>query len=534
MIIINSSPKNALKIFQPFLPIFIPIGPAILVNELAAQGITAHLLDQQVVKDVFSEVERLVRNLPKPWIFGFSVLTAAYRAAIETSMELKRRYPDSIILMGGIHPSAAPEEFLKYDHVDYVMRYESEYTLKEFYECAKAGGDPTSIPNLAWRGPDGAVVQSPRDTRRVDINALQPFPYHLFDRRHYDHGFVLSSRGCPYDCIFCSNRVTTGKKYRYNPTATVLAELEKLRDEGEKFLIFLDDNLLVSKKRIYELLDGIRERGLDKDMTFSFQARGDNVDYQLLKDMYDHGFTSVFFGLETASEEVMKTVKKGETVEQCLNAVRMAKDIGYHVSATFIFALPGETHQDRMDAIRLAKELKLDMVRFNNATPYPGTELFQIAKEQGRLHVQGLYDNFVSVGSFIENPFDKIPFSYVPPQATEREIRNDILFAYFSHYWDWSEMKSALFGEDQGVGWFDMGDGLWGMIKKIPALIFLFSMVGVKFLGMFWDVAWGRHTKIKPRELMDVLIGRFRRRSLENSARTLHLPDELRTRRRLD
>ena len=89
----------------------------------------------------------------------------------------------------------------------------------------------------------------------------------------------------------------------------------------------------------------------------------------------------------------MKIVKKGETVAQCIDAVKMAKDIGFHVSATFIYALPEETHQDRMDSINLSRDLQLDMVRFNNAT-YPGTELYEIAKREKRLNVKGLWENF--------------------------------------------------------------------------------------------------------------------------------------------
>ena len=180
---------------------------------------------------------------------------------------------------------------------------------------------------------------------------------------------------------------------------------------NKRYVLFLDDNLLVSRKRIYSLLEEIKKSGLDKKMTFNFQARGDNVDYTLLQDLYNSGFRSVFFGLETASERLMKVIKKGETVAQCIEAVKMAKEIGFHVSATFIYGLPGETHQDRLDSVLLSKNLKLDMVRYNNATPYPGTELYEIARKENRLNIQGIYENFNSVSTFIENPFKKIPFS---------------------------------------------------------------------------------------------------------------------------
>ena len=90
------------------------------------------------------------------------------------------------------------------------------------------------------------------------------------------------------------------------------------------------------------------------------------------------------------------------------------------------------------------------MVRFNNATPYPGTELYEIAKSEKRLNVQGLWENFNSVSTFIENPFNRIPFSYVPQGNTEEEIRRDILFSYFSYYLDFKRLKKIFTSPDKG------------------------------------------------------------------------------------
>jgi len=324
-----------------------------------------------------------------------------------------------------------------------------------------------------------------------------------------DLGFVASSRGCPYDCIFCSNRITTGKRYRFRSNESIIATLKLLYEKYNRtFVLFLDDNFLVNKERVYDLIDMIMSEGLHHKMTFSFQARGDNVDRQLLSSLYSAGFKSVFFGLETASEALMKIVKKGETVQQCIHAVQLAREIGFHVSATFIFGLPTETHQDRLDAILLAKELMLDQVRFNNATPYPGTELYQIAKSQDRLKIYGVYENFLSVGTFIENPFSPIPFSYTPPGNTEAEIRNDILFAYLSFYWDFRKIKEILFKPKQGVGWFSAGSNWVAFLKKIPSLVLLFFLAGYKFFKMVLDILLQRNTQLPRRYLWRALTGR--------------------------
>ena len=258
------------------------------------------------------------------------------------------------------------------------------------------------------------------------------------------------------------------------------------------------------------LTEEIKKKGLDGKMSFNFQARGDNADENLLKSLYDVGFRSIFFGLETASEEIMKTIKKGETVAQCVAAVNIAKKIGFHVSATFIYALPGETHQDRINCVNLSKELALDMVRYNNATPYPGTELYEIALKEKRLNIQGLYENFNSVSTFIENPFKKIPFSYVPANNRENEIRRDVLFSYFSFYFNIDRLRSVFARPDQGVGWFNAGERIWETFKKLPALLLLMMMLFFKFGQLFYYCVIKKETSISFGFFLKIFEGLFR------------------------
>lgn len=490
MVLINSSPKDALKIFQPFLPIFVPIGAGYLLAFAEQQNIKVKFIDEQVEDNVVAAAVDYVKNMRRPYIFAFSVLTASFKSAVLVSQELKKLFPDSVIVFGGIHPTASCEEVLSYKHIDAVIRGEGEKELAEFYKCVKENRDFTQIEGLSYRK-NGAILHNKISQNPIDLDTLPDFPYHLFKSERYDLGFVVSSRGCPHRCIFCSNRVTTGKKYRYSSAKKIIHDLGWVYNQylikkgGKRNIQFLDDNLLVNQDRVYELLDEIKLSGLDKKLTFSFQARGDNVNFKILKDLYDAGFKSVFFGLETASEEIMKLVKKDETVARCVEAVKLAKQIGFHVSATFIYGLPGETHKDRMDCLKLSKELRLDMVRYNNATPYPGTELYEMAKRENRLKIKGLYENFISVSTFIEPPFNQIPFTYVPAGNTEKQVRNDILYSYLSFYINFNKVKSILANPDKGVGWFNAGESLISLIQKLPALSLLGLNISLKFFRLF-------------------------------------------------
>ena len=308
MILINSSPKDALQIFQPFLPIYVPIGIGCLLAIAEREGINAHVVDEQIEADPLSEINRLIQDLTPPYIFGFSVLTASLKSAIELSRILKERYPDSIICFGGVHPTAAPDEILGFPQVDFVLRGEGEYSLLALYRAIKSRGDYTAIHGLSYRK-NGLLIHNERLPPIMDLDALPSFPYHRFTSPRYDLGFVVSSRGCPYNCIFCSNQITTGKRYRSRSAESVVAEIDLLRKNyNKRQVIFLDDNLLVNRERIAHLISTIKVQGLHQEMSFSFQARGDNVDRELLRSLYDAGFRSVFFGLETASEKLMKLV----------------------------------------------------------------------------------------------------------------------------------------------------------------------------------------------------------------------------------
>ena len=492
MILINSSTRDSLKIFQPFLPISPPVGIGCLLAFAQLKNIKTKFIDEQIEDNVLGVISEYVKDLQQPYIFGFSVLTAAFKKAVLLSKELKRAYPNSLIVFGGIHPTALPEDTLSYGHIDVVVRGEGENALVELYKCIKGGKDYTHLDNLSYRS-NGRIVHNRISQNSVSLDDLPDFPYYLFKSKRYNSGLVLSSRGCPYRCIFCSNRVTSGKKYKFCSTKRIIRDLDFIYNQyyergGKVNAGFADDNLLVNKERIYELIDELKRKGLDKKFTFSFQARGDNVNYKLLEDMYDAGFRNIFFGLETASEKIMKFIKKDETVAQCAEAVKMAKRIGFNVSATFIYGFPGETHNDRMNCLKLSKELKLDMVRYNNATPYPGTELYEIAKSENRLKIIGLFENFNSVSVFIEAPFNEIPFSYVPIGSSEKEIRNDLLYSYFDFYFNFNKIKKAFMGQGKGTGWFNAGETTISLISKVPALLLLAVNMSIKFYKLFLDL----------------------------------------------
>ncbi|MDD5436726.1 MAG: radical SAM protein [Candidatus Omnitrophica bacterium] len=430
MILLNSGCDRVQKLggFSRYVPIGVPIGIGYLAAYLIKHGKTVKILDGEV-NDVTGDVlDRYVKDLSQPYIFGISSLTAGIAKAHRMADLIKRRYPGSKIIFGNMHPTVMTEDVLKDRNIDVVVRGEGEEVLDLLYERMKAKKDHGDIKGISFCK-DGRIIHN-EAAPLPDLATVPRFPYHLFAEHSgkYDLGFITSSRGCPYNCIFCSQRNISGKRYRYFPPEIVIQDLEELiLKHNRSFITFADDSFLTNRERVVKLCDAIKERGFHKKAIFDCQARGDTVDEGILKTLRDTGFRTIHFGIETASERLMKLIDKRETVQEIVDAVKLSKRLGFQVSGTFILGLPTETREERRAAYALAKELSLDYVRFNNATPYPGTRLYEIAKEEGRLTPGKEWENLNACGTLVESPFKTSSLAYVPLTATRGELNNDIL-----------------------------------------------------------------------------------------------------------
>lgn len=435
MILINPQGQK-LGDFYRYLPVSPPIGIGVLASYLLSQNKNVKILDENVIPITERLLGDFVRDLSRPYIFGISCVTAAIERGYKLAEIIKRRYPYSKVIMGGIHPTVLSEEALQSGFVDIVIRGEGEESLSLLYEAIKEGHDYTKIPGISFRRDNNTVHNLPARLF-PDLDLLPSFPYYLFEEHldKYNFGFILSSRGCPYNCIFCSQRLISGRRCRYIAPERVIKEIDLLINRyNQKSIVFVDDNFTTNKERVKKLCLLMDMNRFNEKAKFHCQVRGDSVDVETLEYLKIAGFKYIDFGLETASERLMKLLNKGETVEDNIKAVKLAKKFGFRVSGTFILGLPTETEEERKQAYSLAKRLDLDYVRFNNATPYPGTGLFEIAKEEGRLYIDKDWSNLNACGSLVGGYFSKTRLAYVPKTTTEKRLRKDIFKANMSFY----------------------------------------------------------------------------------------------------
>jgi len=221
------------------------------------------------------------------------------------------------------------------------------------------------------------IVRNPDRELIADLDDI-PFPARdLLPMEKYspvNSTGIVSSRGCPFRCIFCASSKLYDKKFRSRSAQNVFQEVEQLVGQGYANVTMLDDNFILNKERAFEFADLVEES--DIKFEWSCTGRVDSIDEDLLRRLREVGCNGLFFGVESASNNTLKLIKKGFTTDQVINAFDVLKTYDYPTTASFMIGLPGDDPGKVADTINLAKQINPDFAMFSVTTPYPGTELY--------------------------------------------------------------------------------------------------------------------------------------------------------------
>lgn len=315
-------------------------------------------------------------------IIMISTITATAKRAYELAKTYKTKYK-KIIIMGGPHVSFLPEEALSY--ADFVIRGEGEKNLLKLIEYLEEGKeDFSSIPNLSYKK-EGKIYHNPLDKNYVDLDTLPIPDYTLVE------GFNLNklkiyplstSRGCPYNCIFCSVVSMFGRKYRFRNKDLVLEELKSIKKGQHVF--FYDDNFLANKERSKILLEEMIKKNFQG--TWSAQVRIDVYkDKELLQLMKRSGCLYLYVGLESINSETLQVYKKGITPFQIKEGIETIHQYHIKLHGMFVIGADTDTEESILETLDFSKRVKLDSVQFLILTPIPGTILFKKFIEEKRI-----------------------------------------------------------------------------------------------------------------------------------------------------
>ena len=328
------------------------------------------------------------------------------KAAFEVASVAKSVDSGIITVLDGLHPSARPVDCLSNTDIDFVVREEPEYTMLELVGALEQGitEDLKKIEGIGFVKNGKTVITPPRPEIK-DLDAL-PFPArHLLPMDIYfeaikenpirgeiskRYTIIITSRGCPYRCIFCSNHIVMGKTWRGRSPENVVDELEQIVNTYSiKQIDFFDENMTLIKKRVEDICDLIMERGLDINWYVPNGVRADTLDEELLRKMSAAGCREIRVAPESGVQRVVdEIIKKNLNLEDVEKAVVLAKKVGMKIGVFLMLGLIGETKEDIKETIKYAYKLKklgADHFQFSIATPLYGTELYEQAKRGGYL-----------------------------------------------------------------------------------------------------------------------------------------------------
>ena len=318
----------------------------------------------------------------KPDFIGVTMVTAGRNEGYKVINLLKSK--GYSIVIGGPHISMLKSKVLEECNADFAIKCEGEKPLFELISGKKL----EDIKNLIYRK-GGKIIENPDRPFIQNLNAL-PWPKHeMTELQKYRGGGVsiVTSRGCPYRCVYCSASLGMGKGYRARSPKNVIAEIKYWNDKGSKYFHIVDDNFTLDKARVIKLCDFIQKNNIKA--TFACDGvRADRVDYEVLKRMKESGFKYLSFGVEGGNNKVLKAIKKGETIEQIEKAIKDSIELGFQVYLFFLVGSPKETVKDVEDSIKLALKYPIAGANFYNLVPFPGTELFDYVKKKGNFLIK--------------------------------------------------------------------------------------------------------------------------------------------------
>ena len=350
---------------------------------------------------------------------------------IKCAEEIKQRNPDAEIGFIGAHVAVLPEETLKQSSVlDFVCRNEFDYTCLDVAE----GKPYEQIKGLSWRDKNGVIHHNEERELIADWDAM-PSVLPVYKRdltiENYFIGYLLhpyisfyTGRGCPAKCSFCLWPQTIGgHKYRNKSPEAVIKEMEEGKNlfPNVREWMFDDDTFTIDKARAVEISKGLKKLKL----TWSCNARA-HVDYDTLKQLKENGLRLLLVGFESGNQAILNRIHKGITLDMAREFMRNCKKLGIMVHGTFIIGLPIETKETIEETIRFAQELDPHTIQVSIAAPYPGTELYDQARQNGWL------DNSVLVaGSGIQTSTLRYP------NLTPDEIEDAVERMYRRFYFRW-------------------------------------------------------------------------------------------------
>ncbi|MCX6640060.1 MAG: radical SAM protein [bacterium] len=383
---------------------YYPYWMAYATGYLEKGGFDVRFYDAPAAGMDYSDLEKRALEF-KPDMLVLDTSTPSIHNDVNVLNQLKAKFPNAKGVMVGTHATAMTDETFSFsESIDFILRGEYDYTLRELAEALENGGDFSNIQGVSYRS-NGTIAHNQQRALISDLDEI-PFVSEVY-KRHlniwdyfnpdclYPNVTILTGRGCPYRCSFCLWTATlSGYKTRFRSVESVLDELMYIQNtfSDARAIFFEDDIFTINEKRCAELCEGMIKRGLK--LPWNANSRAD-ISAETLKIMKRAGCRALCVGFETGNQEILDAYGKRITVGQFYEFAENAHKAGIHFHGAFIVGGPGENLQTMEKTLKLAKDIKPDTAQFYPLMVYPGTVEYQRMKENGML-VSDRYEDWLT------------------------------------------------------------------------------------------------------------------------------------------
>ncbi|HIJ54512.1 MAG TPA: radical SAM protein [Deltaproteobacteria bacterium] len=331
------------------------------------------LFDEQ--ESIWEEIKNVIIEV-NPDIIGITAMTASLRSALNIAAIAKEWNPNVPIVFGGAHPTLMYQDVINNENVDFVVRGEGETTFTELLngfdrqEFFHIHGLTFRTDSVVHHNPDRNIIKSLSDIPPPDRSTL----YNIEKYRAIDFGFMISSRGCAFHCIYCSSPKIYNGRVRFRTPESIVNEIEHIqREYGTTYFKFLDDNFTQRKDYVLQFCDLLMQRRLD--IHWWCMSRVDMLTATMAEAMREAGCTDIWVGIESGSSKILSKLQKGITTDLIREKVALLKKSGLNVGGFFMYGFPWESKEDIEETLKFAEALALDDLQYNIPVPLPGTKL---------------------------------------------------------------------------------------------------------------------------------------------------------------
>jgi radical SAM superfamily enzyme YgiQ (UPF0313 family) len=371
---------SALDTYSP------PLGILYIASYLRKYNHDPIVLDLEALKLDFNTLSESI-SLINPDVIGITSMTINFMNAQKIASLMKANFQSVPIIIGGPHLSATPIETMsKYSVFDFGVYGEGEITFLEIVEKLKIKEPITNVKGLIWRnGENKITINEPRPyIENLDDlpypawdlleNFPQRYPLSILESKRLPAASIMTSRGCPFHCTFCDNKIFGTKVRHFSADYTIRMINHLIENYGIKDLMILDDNFLLNRNKLFDICDTIIKNKLD--LTWYCMGHANTMTEDRLRKIKEAGCWFIELGIESGNDEMLQKIRKNTTKKEIAQAVIMAKKAGLKTKGNFIFGFPGDTVKTLEESTKFALDIKIDFFQQNFLTVWPGCEIY--------------------------------------------------------------------------------------------------------------------------------------------------------------